>query len=232
MLFRSLKECPVYKHLDAWVYLNENISAAHSSVYNINKSIDNLDVAIKCRKSVLQEVTIKNNLDKWLTNTSALASLLFNMGEDCSNIDILNKSIGYFYSVLDVIYKEDDAVVGLWSKNNISTSLYDLARANFVLYEVSSEPSLTYLNSAVNYFERSINLGSIEEYPFDFGRTHNQLGNVYYCRGELNRSVEDFKLAIHSYQQSQLVFTVNEYPDDFSNLNEKIDKANLELVRS
>ena len=80
---------------------------------------------------------------------------------------------------------------------------------------------------AINAYEESLRIRTVESYPIDYAMTQNNLGTAYCTLSEVRDKEKNLAKAINAYGESLKIYTVESYP-----LIHEIVKSNLDIAKN
>jgi len=139
---------------------------------------------------------------KELRNRQGEATILANMGQAYANLGEIHRAIDVFEEGL-TIYKEIGDRKGEADLYSNLGSAYD----NFY----AKTGDLTYIEEAINYYNKALNELKPSEYPYEYATIQNNLANLY-INLPVGDKGENVEKSIAYYQEALTYFSPESYP--------------------
>lgn len=78
---------------------------------------------------------------------------------------------------------------------------------------------------AINAFEEVLRVCPLEDFPFDYAETQNDLGKVYTKLSKVEDTTENSRKAIIAYKEALKVFKKEKYPERYHSIKENLFEA-------
>jgi tetratricopeptide (TPR) repeat protein len=85
------------------------------------------------------------------------------------------------------------------------------------------------LSTAVEAFQKALQVYMPNNYPPDYAATQNNLGNAYMALAEVKDKDENLTRAVKAYEEALKVYTVGRYPSQFRKVTSQMEMAKKKM---
>jgi tetratricopeptide (TPR) repeat protein len=110
--------------------------------------------------------------------------------------------------------------------STINANVADSSNSNHSIYETKTK-NLN-LKNATNAYREALKIFTLKDYPFDYAKTKNNLGECYRELSELQDQESNLKKSIACFEEALKVFEIETYPKQHQEVKSNLNLAQLQ----
>ncbi|BAY80441.1 hypothetical protein NIES25_69290 (plasmid) [Nostoc linckia NIES-25] len=189
--------------------------------------LENIEIAISCYKKALKIYTPDSFPLEWASTQMTLGHIYYVKRIEGNKLENIEIAISCYKKALNV-YTLDVAPL-YWAR------VQDLL--GLIYFESTKEEKKENLEIAIYHFKQSLkvyildtNSVSKKEENLRWADIQNNLGRAYFARVEGDKG-ENLEIAIHSYQQSLIVYTLENFPEKWADLQHNLGNVYCNRIK-